>query len=237
MSINNKTTVYSINSKPREAWLLKTLSEIPDGKSILDAGAGELRNKNYCSHLKYTSQDLGTYDGEGNSEGLQTKEWDTSKIDIKSDITSIPVEDETFDVVLCTEVLEHVSNPIDALNELTRVLKKGGTLILTAPFCSLTHFAPQHYYSGFNKYFYNKVLPELGYKVIECSPNGNYYHYMAQELERLPRLINETTSNSFGIIRKVFNKFLIRYLIKIGIKDSVTSETLCFGYHVVAKKV
>ena len=67
----------------------------------------------------------------GDSKGIQKDSRDYSSLDIISDITSIPVSDNTFDAVMCIEVFEHLPNPIDALVELNRVLKPGGKLILT----------------------------------------------------------------------------------------------------------
>lgn len=230
-----KTNVYELNSPKRSKWLKEALDKIPAGKKILDAGAGELRNKEKCTHLDYTSQDLGTYDGVGDRSGLQTEVWDTSGIDIQSDITNIPIESESFDVVLCTEVLEHVPYPIDAVKELARVLKKNGELILTAPFCSLTHFAPQHFYSGFNKYFYERILLDHGLEILECSPNGNYFHYLAQELERLPRMMGDVGKKP-SLITKVIIKVLTKICVKVGVLDSKTSDVLCFGYHIRARK-
>lgn len=64
-------------------------------------GAGGLQYKKYCTHLEYVSQDFGQYDGKGNSIGLQTPEWDNTKLDIVSDITNIPVSDASFDGVIC----------------------------------------------------------------------------------------------------------------------------------------
>ena len=81
--------------------LKQTLRKIltPAGKRLLDAGAGECKYKPFCTHLKYVSQDFCQYTGEGNSKGLQMGKWDTSHIDIVSDITNIPEPDASFDVI------------------------------------------------------------------------------------------------------------------------------------------
>ncbi len=53
---------------------------------------------------------------------------------VKMDIHQIPFAENTFDVVLCNHVLEHVKNDIDALREIFRVLRPGGFAILQVPF-------------------------------------------------------------------------------------------------------
>jgi 2-polyprenyl-3-methyl-5-hydroxy-6-metoxy-1,4-benzoquinol methylase len=44
------------------------------------------------------------------------------------------IEDNLFDVIFCTEVLEHTENPFEAIKEIKRILKPGGFLYLTTPF-------------------------------------------------------------------------------------------------------
>ena len=184
----NFINVGRSNYQVRDNWVKSVLENLPAGLTLLDAGAGEMKYKPYCKHLKYVSQDFCQYDGKGNNQGLQIGKWDYKNTDIVCDITNIPMPDRSFDAILCTEVFEHISDPILALKEFSRLLKKDGILILSAPFCSMTHMAPYHYYSGFNKYFYEKYLKEFSFDIIEISTNGNYFEYLAQELLRVPSI-------------------------------------------------
>jgi SAM-dependent methyltransferase len=59
---------------------------------------------------------------------------------------ALPFKPSCFDTVLCTEVLEHTKKPFQVINEVTRVLKPGGTLILSVPFIYPLHEAPNDYW-------------------------------------------------------------------------------------------
>lgn len=231
-------TVGTKNQKTREAWLEHTLKKIPAGSRILDAGAGEQKYKKFCNHLSYVSQDFAQYDGKGDGKALQKKMWDTSKIDIVSDITTIPEPDASFDVIMCIEVFEHLPEPLLAIKEFNRLLKPNGHLILTAPFCSLTHMAPYHFYSGYNRYFYEKHLTESGFKIFELIENGNFFEFLAQELRRLPEVENDYTTGlvRFGLIDRVARYWLLRTLEKASQNDHGSKDLLNFGFHVHAVK-
>lgn len=172
------------NLKARQNWVRETLENIPAGRRILDVGAGECQYKQYCSHLDYRSQDIAQYDGKGNRKGLQTEEFDTTQLDFVCDLYDIP-EEELFDAVLCTEVLEHVVDPVRAVEKLTRLVKPEGLLIITAPFVSWTHFAPYHYATGFSEYFYNEQMTNHGFEIVELQPNGGFFDVMDQEIGRV----------------------------------------------------
>lgn len=219
----------------RQDWLNKTLGGIPAGARILDAGAGELRNKVYCQHLKYLSQDFCQYQGKGDGSALQTGVWDTSRIDIVSDITSIPEPDASFDVILCSEVLEHIPNPDLALKEFNRLLRRRGVLVLTAPFCSLTHFAPYHYSTGFSRYWYEHHLSDAGFRIVSCGPNGNWFQYLSQELWRIPWMGRRYSSFLLGVISAALFIPLVSILWLMERFDKGSSEMSVFGWHVVAE--
>ena len=55
---------------------------------------------------------------------------------------NIPVDDNTFDIVMLAEVIEHLENPIAVLNECYRVLKKDGKIVVTIPFLNALHADP-----------------------------------------------------------------------------------------------
>jgi len=227
--------IGTTNESVRVQWIKETLKKIPAGSSILDAGAGEGQFKKFCDHLKYTSQDFGQYDGSGDT-GLQTGTWDNSRLDIISDITSIPRPDDSFDVIMFPDVFEHIPNPQLAIREFTRLLKPNGYLLITAPFASLTHFAPYHFATGFNRYFYEYHLNENGYDILEMQMNGNFFEYVAQELRRIKTIGKRYTSQKVTLLDKIFIHLPLWTLQKLSKADKGSGELLCFGIHVFARK-
>jgi SAM-dependent methyltransferase len=236
VGVFSSTPCGTVNQSTRDEWLREALLRIPPGHRILDAGAGEQQYRRFCSHLNYVSQDFGQYDGKGDDTGLQPQNWNHGSLDIISDITSIPEPDESFDAVMCTEVFEHLPDPIAALREIHRLLKKNGTLILTAPFCSLTHLSPYHFYSGFNRYFYTHWMERIGFTIIEMQPNGNYFEYLGQELRRVDSIALRYANIMLQMIDHMIISILLSRLNTFSRADTKSHELLCFGYHILAKK-
>ncbi|MBT0653027.1 class I SAM-dependent methyltransferase [Geomobilimonas luticola] len=230
------TAVGTHNEKTRVAWLEKTLQRIPAGSRILDAGAGEQQFRRFCTHLNYVAQDFGQYDGTGDVRGLQMGKWDQSNLDIVSDITAIPEPNASFDGIMCIEVLEHLSDPILAFREFSRLLKPDGQLIVTAPFCSLTHFAPYHFYTGFNRYFFEKHLNACGFRVDELVENGNYFEYLAQEVRRIPNVAERYANIRPTRLETYAVRLVLSMLGRFSARDKGSSELLHYGCLVLATK-
>ena len=224
------------NSQIRHEWVKNKLSQIEKGKVLLDAGAGEMRYKPYCKHLKYIAQDFGQYIP-SEAAGLHPDAWDTSIVDIVSDIINIPIEDKYVDVVLCTEVFEHLKDPMLALKEFSRIIKPGGTLILTAPFCCLTHMAPYFYYNGFSEFWYKEYLGQFDFQIVELTKNGNYFKFLCQELFRVSDMANRYCMEELELEEIETLCDTIKILTHLSEKDCGSAETLCFGYMLEAKKV
>ncbi|MEM6883624.1 MAG: methyltransferase domain-containing protein [Verrucomicrobiota bacterium] len=224
------------NVATRENWLSKELNALPEGTRILDAGAGAQQYKRLCSHLDYVSQDFAAYDGKGDGSGMQTGSYDYGKLDIISDITDIPEPDKSFDAVMCIEVLEHVPHPIAALTELSRLLRPGGKIILSAPFCSITHYAPYHFHTGLTRYWYETHLSHNDIQIDRIIYNGDFFQVLAQELRRTPEMAKQYGPYSLNLAQRFFWGCTIKTLSRLSRNCPSSSEMLCYGLQVSGTK-
>ncbi|HXY05093.1 MAG TPA: glycosyltransferase [Burkholderiaceae bacterium] len=176
--------IVDFNQRQRDRWIAARAASVPAGAKVLDVGAGTCPYRARFAHCEYVTHDFKRYNGEKLGGGTAY-----GRIDIASDITAIPASDATFDVVLCTEVLEHVPRPIEAVQEMTRLLKPGGRLLLTAPLGSGLHQLPFHYYGGFSPEWYREVARQFDLEVVSITPNGGFFRLMAQEAARAANLL------------------------------------------------
>lgn len=120
-------------------------SIFPAGSLVLEAGCGVgaqtkiIASKNPDSN--FISVDL-SEDSIREAEGMISSLGITNVELQQADIYQLPFKDETFDCVIICFVLEHLLNPIQALMETKRVLKKGGTMIAIEGDHGSTFFYP-----------------------------------------------------------------------------------------------
>jgi len=220
------------NQYARDQFVINQLKLLPDQFKILDAGCGSQRYRKYCEHLDYKAQDFGQYRTDekkmlGAERADGTDVYPYGKLDYIGDIWKIDAGDKTFDAILCTEVIEHVPYPNEAIREFSRLLKPKGKLILTAPSNCLRHMDPYFFYSGFSDRWFEKILSENNLIIESLEAVGDYYSWLAVEMAR--------TATSHSIFAKISlaPAFLYFYNKK---KTTLSTDTLCMGYHVVAKK-
>ncbi len=103
----------------------------------------------------------------------------SSLVDVFYDGKTVPFPDESFDAVFCAEVLEHVFEPDSILPELHRVLKHGGAMLVTVPFCWNEHEVP-HDYGRYTSFGIAHLFARHGFAVIEQRKCGHFVQVIFQ---------------------------------------------------------
>lgn len=104
--------------------------------------------------------------------------WETgeklykARPDIFADAACLPIAAQSCDTVILLEVLEHLKRPQDALCEISRVLRPGGSLLLSMPFLYPIHDAP-HDYQRLTRHGLERDLMDTGLEVVAIEKKNN----------------------------------------------------------------
>lgn len=234
--------IFAYNRMRRDSWLAKQADKIPDGSKILDIGAGGCPHREKFNHCEYHTQDFVQL----SDAQIQNQEG-YGKIDFVSDVLEIPVSDKSYDVILCTEVIEHVPDPISTIKEISRILKPGGTLLITAPLQSGLHQEPYHFYGGYTKYWYKKFLTENNFSDLNIEANGtlhttyfalgstifkSFLEVLVEKKNLLNKIVALISLIIFSPIFLILNPIFCFLWENIYQQQGFTA-----GYHVSAKKI
>jgi len=97
-----------------------------------------------------------------------------SNIDLWGTAYNIPAIDGYFNSALCTAVLEHLEEHLDALHECFRVLRSGGYAIYSNPFIWHLHEEPFDFYR-FSKYGIRYLFKKTGFEIVEIKALSGFW--------------------------------------------------------------
>ncbi len=104
-------------------------------------------------------------------------DWDSSShplrhIDQCCDLNQVlPLADNCFDTIILSDVLEHIFEPAQLWNEMSRVLKPGGKLLVSVPFLYWIHEAP-HDYFRYTEFALRRAVQENSMRVVSLVALG-----------------------------------------------------------------
>jgi SAM-dependent methyltransferase len=104
--------------------------------------------------------------------------------DVLYDGVSLPFEEASFDTVLSVQVLEHTAEPQRLLEEMSRVLRPGGLMILNAPFSFRLHEEP-HDYFRYTPHGLRAMCEKAGLEVVDIHPQGGFGSVIGHKLNSL----------------------------------------------------
>ncbi len=150
---------------------------------------------------------------------------------IWSDAQSIPIRSKTVNCVKCTELLEHVAYPEKVIEEISRILKPGGNLILSIPFNSRIHADPYDYQRFTDKKLRN--LLEANFQIMHLKKQGFYFTVLAD-------MIKQGLYNSRRCAQFLFLMFcpILALLVRLDsltvVQNSQFISSFTTGFFVVA---
>jgi 2-polyprenyl-3-methyl-5-hydroxy-6-metoxy-1,4-benzoquinol methylase len=180
-----------------------------NNKKFLEVGCGlgYFSNKAYKLGANVTGIDIGP-----KLVSINKKLTPRGKFFVSS-ASKLPFKDQTFDVVLSTEVIEHVENQKTALREMSRVLKSGGILVITTPnrvfkplfdFLSWVRIRPYH---GNEKWIFSWDLEKMMNVNGLATTKSRYFNFIApnnffDKFESLPFLKHLMINYAFVFKKK-----------------------------------
>lgn len=147
--------------------------ELPNLRGdVLDVGAGQSPWRELLQGCRYTGLDVDSARAFGMRRMPDIVYYDGG---------AMPLADGSFDHVLCAEVLEHVPDEHLLLAEIARVLRPGGTLVLTLPWSARLHHLP-HDYRRLSPAGLERLVSSHGLQLQRLEPRGNDLAVIANKL-------------------------------------------------------
>lgn len=161
--------------------LIKNITFGNEKERWLDVGCGEKPYEHFFDGVRYVGMEV-------QEAGSQSP---SKKCDLLYDGRCFPVKSGVIEGVICTQVLEHVPEPVETLLEINRVLKPGGHLLLTAPFLWEEHEEPYDF-MRFSSYGLKSLLERAGFHLVS-------YHKSSGSVEAMFQMMSVYLSKNLNL--------------------------------------
>jgi SAM-dependent methyltransferase len=203
--------------------MMKLISQLKG--TVLDIGCGTKPYEALCICDKYIGIEID--DGRDNT-GKNADFYYNGHV--------LPFERNTIDSVISSQVFEHVSTPDEFLQEINRVLKVNGLLLLSVPFVWDEHEQP-HDYVRYTSFGIKNILSKHGFEIIKLKKTANDFSAIVQ---MLTAYIFKVTKHNNEYINLFVTVFVISPINIIGLLFSKllpANEDFYLDNVVLARKV
>lgn len=192
---------------------------------VLDFGCGEKPYESIIHCDEYIGVDVKVSGHDKNRH---------AKVDYYYEDCRLPFDDMTFDNAISTQVFEHVYEIDEILDELYRVMKIKGYIVITVPLCNPEHETPFDFFR-YTTYGITEKLKQHGFTVVECKMLNTKKNAVRQM--KILNAIDDYLREG-GIIRALYSFFILvinNIFFFLSNKDTGGSNFSC-DIGVVAKK-
>lgn len=145
----------------------------------------------------------------------------------------LPFDDNSFDTIILSDVLEHIQNPMLVWNEMNRILKEGGVLIMNVPFFYWIHERPFDYYR-YTRYALEYFANQSNFMILKIEELGGALEIITDIISKISMRI-PFVGKYMAIIVQWSNMTFLKFKIGRKVLKS-TSNSFPLGYGLIAKK-
>ncbi len=163
---------YSLRRHYVDDFHFRHVSSLPIGARVLDLGGNRIAKRGYFDIEQF---------------GLDVIFANLSRAKrphVQAEAGHVPFREETFDAVVCSELLEHVPEPPRVLAEVHRVLRPGGTALISAPFMNRVHGDPDDY-GRYTDFYWMETLEKIGFRDIQIEKQGLFWSVLLDMMRDL----------------------------------------------------
>lgn len=157
---------YTLRRHYVDEFFFRQAAALPPDSFILDVGGTKIAKRGLFNIEKYPLRVI--------YANLTTPK----RPDVQSDAAHLPFSQAAFDGIICAELLEHVAQPGEVLQEVYRVLKPGGMLLITVPFLYPIHGDPYDY-GRYTDFYWQRNLTEIGFTDLQIEKQGYFWSVLA----------------------------------------------------------
>jgi SAM-dependent methyltransferase len=163
-----------------DRFLRRAAASVPADSIVLDAGAGNAFYRDHFGHTQYETADF-----------MRVDKPYAPDITYVCDLASIPVENDRFDLVVLTQVLEHLPEPVAVLREMRRVLRPGRCIWASCPLFYEEHEQPYDFYR-YTQFALRRMFADAGFEDPEIEWLEGYLGTVGYELDVASRALPRT---------------------------------------------
>ena len=205
-SIQKDMPLYSLRRCYVDAFCFRHIAHLPPGSRVLDLGGDRVSKRGRF--------DIGRYDLRVVYANLTA----AKQPHVQADANAVPFRGGCFDAVVCSELLEHVPDPLPVLRDAHRVLRVQGSLFVCVPFLFPLHPDPFDY-GRYTDRYWNEQLARCGFESIEIEKQGLFWSVAADMLRSYALSMDRQ-----GRIQRLAARFLLKKMAGWAMRTALARD-------------
>ena len=195
--VQARNVSYSLRRHYLDAFHFRHVAILPAGSLVLDLGGNRTGKRGLFDVEKY---DL---------KVVYANLSISKRPHLQAEAAWLPLRGEGFDAVICSELLEHVPDPIAVVKETHRVLRVGGILLVCVPFLTRIHGDPFDF-GRYTDYYWSETLKEAGFIDITIEHQGRFWSVLVDMLRDLAYLNENRSVPRNAMLRRLISRAMAK---------------------------